>query len=109
MKNLETSRNPKSKNPKSKILIVEDSAIQAEMLRRILVQHGYTVTWAKNGAEGLAAALEQRPALIISDIMMPVMDGYQMSKEIKQQETIKDLPILLLTQLSEPEEVIRGS
>lgn len=95
-------------NPKSKILIVEDSEIQAIMLKRILVQNGYTVTWAKNGADGLAAALEQRPALVISDIMMPVMNGYQMSREIKQQETLKGLPLLLLTQLSEPEEVIRG-
>jgi PAS domain S-box-containing protein len=98
----------KIQNPKSKILIVEDSEIQAIMLKHILVRNGYTVTWAKNGADGLAAALQQRPALVISDIMMPVMDGYQMSREIKQQEAIKDLPILLLTQLSEPEEVIRG-
>lgn len=94
--------------PKSQILIVEDSEIQAVMLKRILVQNGYTVTWAKNGADGLTAALQQRPALIISDILMPVMDGYQMCREIKQRETLKDTPILLLTQLTEPEEVIRG-
>lgn len=100
----------KTNNPQanSTILIVEDSEIQAVMLKRILVQNGYTVTWAKNGADGFAAALKQRPTLIISDIMMPVMDGYQMCREIKLQETLKDLPILLLTQLIEPEEVIRG-
>ncbi len=104
----ENKQESQIQNPKSKILIVEDSAIQAEMLRRILDQHGYTVTWAKNGAEGLAAALRERPVLVISDIIMPVMDGYQMCREIKQQEPLKDLPLLLLTQLTEPEEVFRG-
>ncbi len=95
-------------NPRSKILIVEDSPVQAEMLKRLLVQHRYDVTIAKNGAEGLAMTQKERPNLVISDIMMPVMDGYTMGKKIKEDKEITKTPVLLLTQLTEPEEVING-
>ncbi len=90
------------------ILIVEDSETQVELLRRSLTGNGYKVSIARNGAEGLASAREHRPDLIISDIMMPVMDGYQFCRELKDSETLRDIPLMLLTQLSEPEEVIKG-
>ncbi len=90
------------------ILIVEDSEVQLELLRRVLTANGYKVSVARNGAEGLAAAREHAPNLIISDIIMPVMDGYRLCGELKNDETLKDIPVILLTQLTEPEEVIRG-
>lgn len=95
-------------NPKSKILIVEDSAIQAEMLRRILVREGYEAVVAKDGAEGLEAAPKYKPDLILSDINMPVMDGFEMCSKIKQDAALRDIPLILLTQLYEPEEVLTG-
>lgn len=90
------------------ILIVEDSAIQAEMLRRILAKEGYRVGIARDGAEGLKMAQEEQPALIISDINMPVMDGYEMCRKIKHDDAIKDIPVVLLTQLYETQEIIMG-
>ena len=78
-------------NSNSKILIVEDSEIQAEMLRRALVNKGYSVSIAKNGAEGLEMAKREKPLLIISDILMPVMDGYKMCSEIKKVEELKNI------------------
>lgn len=96
------------RNPQSKILVVEDSPVQAEALRRTLVKEGYEVCVAKDGAEGLAMAQKERPHLVISDIMMPVMDGYEMCRKIKESKEMADIPVLLLTQLIEPEEVIRG-
>lgn len=90
------------------ILIVEDSAIQAEMLKRLLDKEGYVTAVAKDGAEGLKMAEELKPTLIISDVNMPVMDGLQMCSEIKRTETLSGIPVLLLTQLFEPEEIIRG-
>lgn len=89
-------------------LVVEDSAIQATILKRTLVQKGYAVTLAKDGAEGLAIMRERKPMLIISDINMPVMNGYQMCHEIKHDEMLRDIPIILLTSLSDPEDIIRG-
>lgn len=91
-----------------KILIVEDSEIQGVMLKKLLEKVGYEVSWGKNGEEGLAMLREKRPDLIISDIMMPVMDGYQMCRELKNDEALKVIPLILLTQLTEPEEVIKG-
>lgn len=90
------------------ILIVEDSEVQVELLRRVLAANGYQVLVARNGAEGLASAREHKPDLIISDILMPVMDGYQLCKELKDSKELKDIPLILLTQLDEPEEVIKG-
>lgn len=65
-------------NGKIEILMVEDSPIQAEILKKMLVKQGYIVTVAKNGAEGLEKARRKKPTLLVSDIAMPVMDGYQM-------------------------------
>ena len=90
------------------ILIAEDSPTQAEQLRGLLETNGYRVTVAANGKEALEAALKRQPALVISDIMMPEMDGYALCKEIKSEEKLKDIPVVLLTQLSTPEDVIKG-
>ncbi len=90
------------------ILIVEDSDFQASALKRILTENGYAASIAKNGAEALALARSIMPALIISDILMPVMDGFQMCVEIKRDEALKHIPVMLLTQFSEPEEVVKG-
>lgn len=102
--------NSESQNPNSKfrILVVEDSPIQAEMLKRTLVKEGFEVLMAGNGAEGLEIVKEQRPHLIISDILMPVMDGYEMCKKIKEIKELAEIPIVLLTQLTDTDEVIKG-
>jgi len=65
------------------ILIVEDSLTQAAKLKNLLQKHGYWITVATDGQEGLASARERRPDLIITDILMPVMDGYEMCQAIK--------------------------
>lgn len=95
-------------NTEKEILVVEDSPIQAEMLRRALAREGYSITVARNGVEGLSVLKYLRPTLIISDVMMPEMNGYEMCREIKNDDALKDIPVVLLTQLYEPEEIIRG-
>ncbi len=90
------------------ILIVEDSAIQAELLRRLLIQEGYGVSVARNGSEGLKKVKETRPDIIVSDIVMPVMNGYEMCKEIKENHEYGDVPVILLTELRDPGEIIKG-
>jgi PAS domain S-box-containing protein len=90
------------------ILIVEDSAMQAKRLKRLLEEHGYSVLVAHDGEEGLAMALEHIPTLIVSDIIMPRMDGYRMCRAVKDNESIQNIPIILLTSLSSPEDVFLG-
>lgn len=92
----------------AEILIVEDSLTQAKRLERLLVQNGYVVYVARNGAEGLEAAARKKPTVVISDVMMPEMDGYEMCRRIKNTEEIKGTPVVLLTSLSDPRDVIKG-
>ncbi len=91
-----------------KILIAEDSRTQAEQLRFLLEQHGYQVTVTADGKQALQAAMAEKPALVISDIVMPEMDGYELCKAIKSDETLKDIPVILVTALSDSHDVILG-
>jgi signal transduction histidine kinase len=90
------------------ILIVEDSRTQTAQLKFILEAHDFQVRTARNGLEALDAVLRQRPALVITDINMPGIDGYELCRRIRAQETIADLPVILLTALSDPEDVFKG-
>ncbi len=90
------------------ILIVEDSPTQALLLKHLLEKNSYSVIIAKNGKEALDSIQNKKPNLIISDIMMPEMDGYTMCRTIKSNDTYKDIPVILLTMLSDPEDVIKG-
>jgi PAS domain S-box-containing protein len=92
----------------TEILVVEDSNIQAELLRRTLTYHGYAVRVAHHGAHALELVRQRAPTLILSDIVMPVMDGYAMCHAIKTDPAFKDIPVILLTALSDPEDIIRG-
>ncbi len=90
------------------ILIVEDSPVEAEMLRRILVRANYRVTVTRNGEEGLQALREHPCALVISDIQMPLMNGYEMCRAIKLDEKLWSIPVILVTMLSEPKDIIKA-
>ncbi|MDB5324177.1 MAG: hybrid sensor histidine kinase/response regulator [Phycisphaerales bacterium] len=90
------------------ILIAEDSPTQALRLRHILEQHGYQVTAATNGREALQSAGLRKPTLVISDVVMPEMDGYQLCEQIKSDPRLKNVPVILVTTLSDPQDVIRG-
>lgn len=95
-------------NNRVEILIVEDSSTQAEELRLTLERHNLTVSVACNGREALSRIRERKPTMVISDIIMPEMDGYQLCREIKNCEEYKNLPVILLTALSDPRDVIKG-
>jgi signal transduction histidine kinase len=95
-------------NTTQHILIAEDSATQAQRLQHILEQQGYRVTATANGALALQAARRDRPALIISDVVMPEMNGYELCRQIKADTRLGDVPVVLVTTLSDPHDVIRG-
>jgi len=90
------------------ILIAEDSPTQAEHLRYLLEENGCKVTVAKNGKAALAAVHERKPTLLISDIVMPEMDGYTLCKQLKADENLRNIPVILLTSLATPIDIIRG-
>jgi signal transduction histidine kinase len=90
------------------ILIAEDSPTQARRLRHILEQKGYAVTSASNGKQALEAVRSRKPTLIISDVVMPEMNGYELCRSVKTDAALNDVPIILVTTLSDPQDVIRG-
>lgn len=93
----------------TKILIVEDSPVQAERLKYILEEDGFHVVAAHNGLQALAALNDgYRPFLIISDIIMPEMDGYEFCKRVREDVHLNDIPLILLTSLSDLKDIIKG-
>jgi PAS domain S-box-containing protein len=98
----------KSKPNGIEILIAEDSRTQAEKLQRVLEEHGYTAVTALDGKQALAAARRRKPTLVISDVLMPELDGYGLCKAIKSDDKLKDVLVVLVTSLSDSQDVIRG-
>jgi signal transduction histidine kinase len=90
------------------ILIVEDSPTQAEQLKHLLAENDYDVRIAGHGKQALALLAERQPALIISDIIMPEMSGFDLCKQIKSDESAKGIPVILLTSLASSEDVLEG-
>ncbi len=90
------------------ILVAEDSKAQAHMLTEILKRGGYPVCAVENGLEGLYKLMEMRPRLIISDVWMPKMNGYQFCHAVKQDSNLHDIPVILLTSMSDTKDIIEG-
>ncbi len=90
------------------VVIAEDSRIQAAVLRRRLVKEGYTARVAKDGVEALREIRQRAPTIIISDIEMPEMDGYQLCNAVKSDPDLCHIPVILLSSLSDPTDIIQG-
>jgi signal transduction histidine kinase/HPt (histidine-containing phosphotransfer) domain-containing protein len=99
---------PASSPDAVEILVAEDSSTQALSLQYLLEQQGYRVTLCENGRLALAEAKRRKPALVISDIVMPEMDGYGLCRAFKADADLSDVPFLLVTTLNDPEDVLRG-
>jgi two-component system, cell cycle response regulator DivK len=80
-----------------RILVVEDQEDNRQILRDLLASVGYEMTEAWDGAAGVAAAKEQRPDLILMDIQMPLMDGYEATRRIKAEPGLNTIPIIVVT------------
>jgi CheY-like chemotaxis protein len=83
--------------PPCPVLIVEDDAGMREMLRRRLEKEGWRVIEAKNGRVALERMAERRPELILLDLMMPEMDGFQFLEEIRKHDTWRSIPVIVVT------------
>jgi CheY-like chemotaxis protein len=80
-----------------KILLVEDNEMNRDMLSRRLVRHGYEVVIAVDGQQGSEMALSERPDLIIMDMSLPVMDGWEATRRVKGNDVTRQIPVIALT------------
>ncbi len=87
------------------ILIVEDTEDYAENIRFLLTQAGYNVVVAADGGEGFETAMRIKPDLILMDVMMPVQDGVQTTALLRQQPSLKEVPVIFLTAVTAGESV----
>src|SRR5664279_2869654 len=102
-----SERNRSSDNM-TDILVVEDSATQAARIKFLLESYNYKVEVSENGQKALEWLSKNTPSLVISDIVMPEMNGFELCNKIKSNERTENTPVILLTSLSDPEEVIEG-
>ena len=91
-----------------RILVVEDSPTQAQQLLYLLEQAGYETRSASDGVAALELAHEHPPDLVLTDVVMPRMDGYTLCRSIKSDPELRDTPVILLTSLTSPQDVIEG-
>ena len=92
----------------SRVLIVEDSPTQAARLKHVLTTAGFEVAVASRGQDAIGMAKANPPDLLVSDVNMPGMDGYELCRVVRADKDISDLAILLLTGMSDPEDIILG-
>jgi two-component system cell cycle sensor histidine kinase/response regulator CckA len=91
-----------------RVLVVEDSPTQAQELAWLLESEGFEVDIARNGEEGLARCQQGQYELVLSDVVMPGIDGYELCRRLKADGKTHRIPVVLLTSLAEPMDVIRG-
>ncbi len=90
------------------VVVAEDDLNISEMLGYLLEQEGYTVHLANDGGQAFEIVSEVKPALVILDVMMPVMDGYEVLKKMKSDDELKDILVVMLTAKGKEYEVAKG-
>lgn len=93
---------------KNKIVLAEDEPQIARLTIFKLEKEGFEVIWEKDGGAALESVKNNKPDLVLLDIMMPVMDGYQVLKKIKENDDLKMIPVIMLTAKGQERDVISG-
>lgn len=91
-----------------KLLVVDDVQTNVLLLKALLGKEGYCILIANNGQEALDIVPQQRPDLILLDVMMPGMDGFEVAERLKGNEELKDIPIIFLTALDDTQSIVNG-
>ena len=88
---------PHRKGGPAKILLVEDNELNSDMLSRRLIRRGYEVVLAADGAQAVAGAAQERPDLILMDMSLPTIDGWEATRRIKADSALRSIPVIALT------------
>lgn len=93
---------------KVKVLIVDDDAFLSGIYATKLELEGFEVVSARDGEEGLKTAMKEKPALILLDVLMPKLDGFEVLKRLKADAETKSIPVIMLTNLGQKEDIEKG-
>jgi DNA-binding response OmpR family regulator len=91
-----------------RVLVVDDHPPTVKLIRNALENEGLAVTTARNGAECLLAVDKELPDLVVLDVIMPVMDGFQTLRVLREQNEMKDLPVIILSIRSSDRDILKG-
>lgn len=91
-----------------KVLIVDDEPLGRQLLEAVLMPENYTLFFAENGQEALESTLKNKPDLLLMDVMMPEMDGFEVCKKIRNEPSIATTPVILITALDDRDSRLRG-
>ena len=91
-----------------KVLIVDDDAFLSGIYATKLELEGFQVATARDGEEGLKAAMREKPDLILLDVLMPKLDGFEVLKRLKADADTKPIPVIMLTNLGQKEDIEKG-
>tara|TARA_Y100000310_G_C20664387_1_gene806637 strand:- start:1480 stop:1845 length:366 start_codon:yes stop_codon:yes gene_type:complete len=89
----------------AKILIIEDDKFLRELISQKVAAEGYEMVGATDGEEALKTAGETQPSLILLDLILPTMDGFEVLRQLKEQEATKDIPVIILSNLGQKEDI----
>ena len=91
-----------------KIVLAEDEPQIARLIKFKLEKEGFEIEWKDNGEDAFNAIKEIKPDLALLDVMMPVMDGYQVLKKVKENDNLKHIPVIMLTAKGQERDVVKG-
>jgi len=91
-----------------KILLIEDEEIMISLLQRKLTMEGYEISVTRDGEEGLKAMREVKPDLILLDIIMPKMGGFEVMTEMQKDKTLAKIPVIVISNSGQPVEIDRA-
>lgn len=93
---------------KARVLLVEDDPLQAEATRNLLVSTGYEVLWANDGVNAIKLVKGERPDIILLDVILPGLDGYEVCRWLKLEESTRGIPVIMLTVKKDLSDKISG-
>ncbi len=97
----------REENEMAKVLVIEDDAHIWKVIEYKLKKEKHDLIWASDGLKALEILEEMKPDLIISDIMVPYLDGLQILKEIKNKDELRDIPVIMLTSKAQEKDIIK--
>jgi DNA-binding NtrC family response regulator len=106
--NIQSMEEPGMMAEPVQILIVEDDPLEADLLEQELVDHGYKTQWVRDGEEACRVVQRMPPDLILLDVMLPGMDGFQVAKNIKEDPGTRFIPVIMVTALADIDERVKG-
>jgi len=92
----------------AKVLIIEDDKFLRELITQKVGQEGYDVVGAADGEEGLKMAVKEKPNIILLDLILPTMDGFEVLQQLQAEETTKSIPVIVLSNLGQKEDIDKG-